>query len=251
MDKVCVVFGAGEYYGEAPEVPQGAFVVAADGGLDHTRALGVEPDVVVGDFDSLVGAPPTAPRTVVLPPLKDDPDMLSALKIGWNTGCRVFHMYGGLGGRIDHTLANAALLAKVASVGGIAFLYGDGQIVTAIKDGALHFAAHNPRPGAMVSVFSHSDISRGVNEPGLAYELRDGELPATSAQGVSNEFLPDRPASISVSDGTLVVVFPSDAPFPSVERFHAFDGDLGPLDTEVSSLLVRTAPHTRADAHDA
>ena len=83
MTQVCVIFGAGEYYAGTPVVPAGAYVIAADGGLDHTRQLGIVPDVVVGDFDSLEGRPPrTDVRTIALPALKDDPDMLSALKVG-------------------------------------------------------------------------------------------------------------------------------------------------------------------------
>ena len=89
--RTCVIFAAGEYYRETPHVPDGAFVIAADGGLDHTRALGINADVVVGDFDSLKGARPTdGARTVTLPPQKDDPDLLSALKIGWAHGCLLY-----------------------------------------------------------------------------------------------------------------------------------------------------------------
>lgn len=240
-DADCVVFGAGEYYAAPPVVPAGAYVVAADGGLDHVRALGVEPDVVVGDFDSLEGRPPAAGdgRTVALPPLKDDPDMLSALKIGWAHGCRVFHIYGALGGRIDHTIANINLLARLAHHGGIGFLHGDGAIVTAICDGALSFPAHEPVPGGMVSVFAHSDTARGIDEPGMRYELRDGTFASDGAQGVSNEFIPGRAASIGVREGTLVVTFPEGSPMPRVTRRHVFSGDLGPLDTAVSPLLVR------------
>ena len=87
MTQVCVIFGAGEYYAGTPVVPTGAYAIAADGGLDHTRELGIVPDVVVGDFDSLEGQPPrTDVRTIALPALKDDPDMLSALKVGWSAG---------------------------------------------------------------------------------------------------------------------------------------------------------------------
>ena len=64
MTQVCVIFGAGEYYAGTPVVPAGAYVIAADGGLDHTRQLGIVPDVVVGDFDSLEGRPPRIPLTV-------------------------------------------------------------------------------------------------------------------------------------------------------------------------------------------
>lgn len=240
-----MVFAAGEYYDEPVHVPAGAFVIAADGGLDHTRALGVRPDVVVGDFDSLEGAAPGAldqdgdERTVTLPPLKDDPDLLSALKIGWARGSRVFHIYGALGGRIDHTLAAVNLTAMVASRGGIGFLHGDGVIVTAITDACLRFAAHDAKPGRMVSVFSHSDVSRGVNEPGLKYELHDGTLTSDMVLGLSNEFLPGRPALVDVHDGTLIVTYPLEAPEPTLARHRALKGDLGQLDTEVSPLLVR------------
>ena len=128
MTQVCVIFGAGEYYAGTPVVPAGAYVVAADGGLDHTRELGIVPDVVVGDFDSLEGRPPrTDVRTIALPALKDDPDMLSALKVGWSAGCREFHVYGGLGGRIDHTISGIQLMALLARHGASGYLYGSSS----------------------------------------------------------------------------------------------------------------------------
>lgn len=109
-------------------VPAGAYVIAADGGLDHTRQLGIVPDVVVGDFDSLEGRPPrTDVRTIALPALKDDPDMLSALKVGWSAGCREFHVYGGLGGRIDHTISGHSTDGIIGpGHGASGYLYGDG-----------------------------------------------------------------------------------------------------------------------------
>lgn len=141
--------------------------------------------LVVGDFDSLEGRPPrTDVRTIALPALKDDPDMLSALKVGWSAGCREFHVYGGLGGRIDHTISGIQLMALLARHGASGYLYGDGLIVTAITDGRLSFPAHPvPEDGRMVSAFSHSDVSLGVNEPGLKYELKDGTLTNTVVAG--------------------------------------------------------------------
>ena len=217
MTQVCVIFGAGEYYAGTPVVPAGAYVIAADGGLDHTRQLGIVPDVVVGDFDSLEGRPPrTDVRTIALPALKDDPDMLSALKVGWSAGCREFHVYGGLGGRIDHTISGIQLMALLARHGASGYLYGDGLIVTAITDGRLSFPAHPvPEDGRMVS------------------------LTNTVVQGVSNEFRDGVDAAISVEHGTLIVTFPIEVALPQVSRFHEFGGDIGELDTAVSKLLVR------------
>lgn len=240
MEQICVIFGAGEYYAERPCVPDGAFVIAADGGLDHMRAFGIEADMVIGDFDSLQGARPSgSDRTIALPSEKDDPDMLSALKVGWSHGCRTFHIYGALGGRIDHTLSAVQLMALLARHGGIGFLHGDGTVVTAICDGTLSFAACHMPPGRMVSVFAHSDVARGVNEPGLKYELIDGTLTNDMVLGLSNEFRPGTPAEIGVDEGTLIVTYPAEAPQPQVTRRRRFRGDIGELDTDVSPLLVR------------
>ncbi len=233
-----MIFGAGEYYDETPRIPHDAFIVAADGGLDHTRELGLSADVIVGDFDSLQGGmPASGERTIALPPEKDDPDMLSALKIGWDHGARTFHIYGALGGRVDHTISNIQLMALLARHGGIGFLHGDGTVITAICDGELAFPANDVKPGRMVSVFSHSDIATGVSESGLKYELADATMSNTRVNGVSNEFLGGRPATIAVGHGTLIVTFPAEAPLPAVAWKHGFTGDLGELDTEVSQAL--------------
>ena len=216
--RTCVIFGAGDYYDETPAIPDDAFVVAADGGLDHARAFGIDADFVVGDFDSITGDRPTQnDRTIALPSEKDDPDLLSALKIGWLRGARTFHIYGALGGRIDHTISNIQLMALLADRGATGYLHGDGS---------------------MVSVFSHSDISTGVSETGLKYELHHADMSSTRVNGLSNEFLAGRPSRITVEHGTLIVTFPIEAPLPHVARWHGFSGDLGALDTDVSSALV-------------
>ena len=234
----CVIFAAGEYYSDTPIVPSGAFIIAADGGLDHARALDMSPDV--GDFDSLTGERPTqGEHTIALPPEKDDPDLLSALKIGWSHHARLFHIYGALGGRIDHTISNIQLMALLAQHGAVGFLHGNGSIVTAICDGALDFGENNVEPGRMVSVFSHSDTSLGVSERGLKYEIDDMTMTSTRVNGVSNEFLNGAAAHIGVEHGTLVVTFPSEAPLPAVSWHHTFEGDLGSLDTKVSSALAK------------
>ena len=236
----CVVFAAGAYFGGRPSVPPNAFVIAADGGLDHAHALGIRADAVIGDFDSISGPVPEQSGTIRLPEEKDDPDLLSALKVGWAQGARTFHIYGALGGRVDHSIANIQILARLAAHGGIGYLFGDGTIVTAISDGSLSFSPDAATRGAgrMVSVFSHSDQSTDVTERGLKYRLEHATMLNDTVQGVSNEFLTATPAVISVGSGTLVVTFPIEAGLPHVERLHAFSGDLGALSTAVSTALA-------------
>ncbi|KFI90500.1 thiamin pyrophosphokinase [Bifidobacterium ruminantium] len=236
----CVIFGAGDYYDEISAVPSEAFVIAADGGYDHAQTSGIDVDFLVGDFDSITGTRPTNDdHTIALPTEKDDPDLLSAMKIGWRHGARTFHIYGALGGRIDHTIANIQLVALLAAHGAIGYLHGDGAIVTAVCDGALDFPTNDVAPGRMVSVFSHSDISTGVSETGLKYELDHASMSSVRVNGLSNEFLKGKPSRIEVEHGTLVVTFPIEAPLPRVLWSHGFTGDLGALDTSVSSALAQ------------
>lgn len=241
----CVVFAAGTYFDTPLSIPGDAFVVAADGGLDHARELGIHADAVIGDFDSIAGPIPEQFGTIRLPEEKDDPDLLSALKVGWSEGARTFYIYGALGGRVDHSIANIQILARLAAHGGIGYLFGDGTVVTAIADGSLSFPADAATRGAgrMVSVFSHSDRSTNVTERGLKYQLDHATMLNTTIQGVSNEFLTATPAFISVGSGTLVVTFPIEAGLPRVERHHVFTGDLGTLSTAVSAALATPRQH--------
>ena len=90
----------------------------------------------------------------------------------------------------------------------------------------------------MVSVFSLTDESRDVNEPGLKYQLSHATMTNIHVNGVSNEFLEGIPSAVNVHHGTLIVTFPAEAPMPEVVRFRDFEGDLGALDTAVSPVLA-------------
>ena len=187
--------------------------------------------MVVGDFDStedLATESTSDPgmRTLRLPPEKDDPDMLSALKVGWRHGSREFHIYGGLGGRVDHTISDIQQTAIVASHGGIAYLHGDGRIVTAISDAALHFAAHEVADTQYVSVFAHSDSVRDVTERGLKYRLDHATLSNLQVNGLSNEFIDGDAAQIAVG-----------APLPELVG-AAPHGTLGEPSTHVTDALA-------------
>jgi thiamine pyrophosphokinase len=164
-DAICYIVGAGENTGLdfTPGIKD--YVIAADGGLKHLAAAGIGADLVIGDFDTL-GARPDHPHTVALPPEKDETDTYAALREGMRLGYGVFHIYGGTGGRLEHTLANIQLLAYLAEKNMRGFLFGSGVVLTAVKDGAITFGA-----GAegSVSVFSLTEKSCGVYLRGLKY----------------------------------------------------------------------------------
>lgn len=233
-----IIFGAGEYFDTRPDTIAGALVIAADGGYDAAMSFGFTPDAVIGDFDSLEGDIPDSGHTVRLHPEKDDTDMLSAFKIGWQQGARIFDVYGGLGGRLDHTIGNLQLLSDIARHGGIAFLHGADTIVTAISNAKLSFPANKVEARRMVSVFSHSDSSYDVTEIGLKYELDHVRLRNDHPLGISNEFRVNTPATVSVGEGTLIITFPSEAPPPDWTGNITPSPTLGPIDDHISPLLA-------------
>ena len=178
----------------------GDLVIAADGGYAHMG--GIKPDLVVGDFDSL-GYVPEGEKVVRHPAEKDDTDTMLAARIGIERGYRTFLLLGGVGGRLDHTLANIQTLAYLRENGARAALIGDGETITLIQNEALRFRAGL---SGIISVFSYGAVAYGVYERGLAYALTDATLTDTNPLGVSNAFTGE-PAEVRVRDGRLVVLF--------------------------------------------
>lgn len=203
----CYVAGAGEHYGLDFVPSENDYVIAADGGLRRLEEAGILPDLIIGDFDTL-GYCPSLPNVIRLHPEKDDTDMLAALKEGIRKGFSRFHIYGGTGGRIEHTIANLQLLAFLSETGRQGFLYDRDNVITAVTDAALALPA---RERGFLSVFSHTDHCDGVNLRGLKYELTDARLESTFPLGVSNEFKGTE-SLISVKSGTLLIVLPKDIP---------------------------------------
>ena len=114
MERTCCIFGAGDYGAmPRPELDGRCFLIAADGGYGQLKQWGMSPHLAVGDFDSL-GRVPEDVEVVRHPVRKDDTDMMLAVQEGLARGCGRFLIYGGLGGRLDHTLANLHILAFLA-----------------------------------------------------------------------------------------------------------------------------------------
>ncbi len=203
MKKPCFIFGAGEYYGSEFSVPlpDGSFSVAADGGFARMLKHGVKPDLVVGDFDSL-GYVPDFPDIIKYPAEKDDTDMAIAVRECEKRGFDIFVIYGGLGGRLDHTLANIQTLFGMCADGKSGYLIGKNTVITAIKNGGIEFPTGL---SGMISVFA-AGVASGVTIDGLKYEISDAVLTNTNPLGVSNEFL-GAAARVSVLDGTLLVLW--------------------------------------------
>lgn len=190
-------------------------VVAVDGGFAALEKAGIKPDMAVGDFDSL-GYVPRAKRVSRYPEHKDMSDMEIGFTKAFNFKHDTVYMYGGIGGRLDHTLANLQLIASYSERG----LY-----VTAIADTFAIRAVTGPDAFTLpcdldlgtVSVFAANDRCEGVIERGLEYSLDDEPLTNRTSLGLSNELCGNE-ATIAVESGTLYVFYPlSNSASPSTD----------------------------------
>ena len=196
-----IIFCAGGFDRLAEPVAQEDYLIAADGGLLHLQKLGLQPNLILGDFDSLGFVPEKAE---VFPVEKDDTDAMLAVRRGLELGCREFVIYGGLdGARVDHTVANFQTLQYLADHGAVGYLVGLTHIATVVKNGALYFDADSK---GIVSAFCMGADAAGVTIKGLKYSLENGALSAGFPLGVSNRFVGEK-ASISVESGSLLVIF--------------------------------------------
>ncbi len=203
---VCYIFGALETHVKIQKT-KNDIVIAADGGYQVAKANGISPDVVLGDFDSL-GFVPTSENTEVFPVKKNDTDVMLAVKKGFEKGFKLFKIFGAVGGRTDHTVANIQTLCYIAKQGGRGFLINGDETLTVIKDG--EFLLDNDeikagKTGKTVSVFAVCTEAKGVDLEGLEYVVQNHTLSPQFPLGISNVWA-GKSAKISVKDGYLLIV---------------------------------------------
>lgn len=185
---------------QAVELEDGDLIVCADRGYDYAVEEKILPDCVVGDFDSATRRPPEGLEVVTLPSEKDETDTYVAVSKAVESGCGEVVIVGGLGGRLDHTVANLQTLARFANRGikvrlqdcdTTAFLLGRGERVRI------------PEGSGVLSVFSYSDRAV-VSERGVKYPLHRKRLTSAYPLGVSNEI--EGEAEIVCHSGRLLLL---------------------------------------------
>lgn len=207
--KICYIIGASPCSGMEGndfEPKPDDYVIAADGGLKHLEATGVQPDLIVGDFDTL-GYEPVHDNVVCLQREKDWTDTFVAMEKGVEMGYEIFVFYGCLGGKLEHTVANLQHLVWLSERRLTGWMT-DGRVwATALSgDGAKSGQLTLPAcKQGMISVFCMGDKAEGVTLQGLKYVLQDGEMSGAFPLGVSNEYIGER-AEIRVRKGTLLVI---------------------------------------------
>jgi thiamine pyrophosphokinase len=210
----CVIVVAG---GSAPRpdtwsaLPTAAYVIAADSGLGHALALGLRADVVVGDLDSVSDqalAAAAEQGTVVErhPEAKDQTDLELALDRAAARRPGRILVLGAAGGRLDHLLAGALLMADERYAG----IRVEARLGPALVTVVRAEAQLSGVPGELVSLLPVHGPAWGVRTEGLLYPLHDEDLRPGTSRGVSNELVGNR-ATVHVRQGVLLAVQPGEA----------------------------------------
>jgi len=193
-----------EYYKDYFDDAQ--LVVCADGGAVHAKKMGVKPDILVGDFDSiqddvLKWFENTEAEILHYPVEKDMTDSEIAINIAVERGCTYIRILGGFGTRLDHSLANVYLLKKLLDKGIKASIINESNEITLIKDEIKL----QKREGYNVSLIPITEKVKGVTTKGLYYPLHEATIEMGSTWGVSNEFV-DETAEVTIKSGMLLVI---------------------------------------------
>lgn len=181
-------------------------IICADGGAIHLDGLNVVPDILVGDFDSIPAnkldeLTQKGVETIRFPVEKDMTDSELAVEIAVKKGCSSVVILGGLGSRLDHSMANVFLLKKLLDEG-IDGVIADEHNEARIIDKSIVLEKEECYKVTLLPV---TDKVLGVFTEGLSYPLADATMKLGSSWGVSNEFSGEK-ACVTIGAGLLLVI---------------------------------------------
>ncbi|MGB9521916.1 MAG: thiamine diphosphokinase, partial [Anaerolineales bacterium] len=186
------------------------WLIAADGGWHHLQALHLQPDVLIGDFDSvspqeLQSIQSQGIKTIQHPRRKDETDLELALRYAVQHGSSRITIVGGLGARWDQTLANMLLLTQKEFQDIPISLVDGNQVLFTINASTRSKAHIEGHPGDTVSLLPLMGDVYGITTSGLEYPLNNETLPFGSTRGVSNALLQST-ATVFIRSGILMIV---------------------------------------------
>ncbi len=199
----CYIFGGAkiENYGFI-KIPNDAFIIAADSGISHLKGFGVEPNIIMGDFDSCEFPTEYNCEIVRFKPEKDDTDLMIAVKKALSLGFDKIFILGATGGRFDHTIAALQTLEYIYEHGYYGALFDENNAVYIQGVGKSRYKADK---NCYFSVLSLTDESV-VSISGTKYELQDSVIARSFPLGVSNEFVKGY-AEIELSKGKVLIIY--------------------------------------------
>lgn len=177
------------------------YFIFCDSGLKHKEKLGVEPCLIVGDFDSFDN-PQSDTETIVLPTEKDDTDTFFAVKEAVKRGYDDFLLMGVVGARLDHTLGNVSILLYLREQGKNGVIVDDYSIMEIVGK-EPEFVEDS---FSFFSLLNVTGRAKGITVENAKYNLSDAEITPYFQYGVSNEVVKGKRAKVTVKDGELLLI---------------------------------------------
>src|SRR3712207_3488272 len=184
-----------------------SMVIGVDGGSNYLRKLGIGPDYVVGDLDSIDSDTLSffenkKTEFKKYPSKKNETDTELAIWLAQESGASHIDLYGALGARVDHEIANIYLLYYILEKGMIPRIVGEGMEINIVKDGFIDLCG---KADDLVSIIPLMGDAKGVTLEGLEYKLDNYNMKFSVPRGISNVMLKDS-CRVSIKDGVLLVV---------------------------------------------
>lgn len=182
------------------------YIICADGGTRHSLAMGLTPNLVIGDMDSIergqwLGLEKEGVSIELFPRDKNETDLELAINRAIELGPKQLLIIGALGGRLDQALGNIALLGDIRL----------SALDTRLDDGVEEIflcrdqAQVHGRSGDIVSLIPWGNPAHGIQTQGLKWPLQNEALYPDKTRGISNE-MTSQTASISIESGLLLLI---------------------------------------------
>lgn len=193
-------------YSFCGEYIKDAVIICCDGGMRHAMRLGITPDYIVGDFDSVSADvleyyKKQDIELKQVPCRKDETDMELGIRHAAEIGADDITLIGGIGSRMDHTLANVFQLIRINKLGIKGRLVNENNIITLCTG----IAEINGKKGDLVSFVPITPEVRGVTTFGLEYPLDNATLYMDSPLGVSN-VMEGNKAGYTFDEGMALII---------------------------------------------
>lgn len=184
------------------------YVITADGGTAYAKSIGIMPDLLLGDFDTLKAEVLEEYKNkgielMRFPTKKDYTDTHLALKTALEKQPDDIVILGGIGTRMDHTLANIGLLTLALEQGVSAQIIDSNNRIRMIKDSLV--LEKKDAFGKYVSLIPYTEKVMGIDLEGFLYPLHGAELCIGISQGISNELVEEQ-GKISIKSGQLLII---------------------------------------------
>ena len=197
----CIIVGAGNFKENEIITEKNDLIIAVDGGYNYCKLLNLEVDILIGDMDSLEIIPDNIIKHIYNKE-KDETDTYLAVHYGIDQGYTDFILYGCLGGRIEHTIANIQIIADLCKKGiKIKIVDENTNIYMINKNEVIEIEGLKKK---YISIFSYSGKST-ISLKGFKYNVASKDITNDYPLGIDNETIGTN-GNIYVHNGLVLVI---------------------------------------------